>query len=252
MIKINNLSFKYQDQMVLDDISFQVDSGKILAILGENGAGKSTLLKCLASILKPLKGEFLDDNKALNLNDHQTISKVVSYVPQELKFGDLCVFETILIGRSPHIKFNFTKDDYEKTNNIIKALQLEKIAFKKVNELSGGQKQKVAIARALNQDTKVILFDEPTSNLDLQNQLMTIQMIKEITKNGKIALVTMHDLTTALNLADEFLFLKNHQIFKCGKKEIITPSLIKEIYHVDVDIINYDGQKLISLGENKK
>lgn len=245
MIDIKSLSFSYSAKKVLNDISFIGNNGDIIAILGQNGAGKSTLLKCLNGILKPNSGSILIDNKnILDLSSNEK-AKLLSYVPQDIMFGDFCIFDAVLMGRKPYIKFDSTNEDLKITSDILKKFNLEDMALNNVNEISGGERQKVAIARTLAQDSSIILFDEPTSNLDLKNQLNTISMIKEIVKNNKIAIITMHDLNMAMRLANKFLFLKDNKIYAFGDENIITKKLVKDIYEIDVEIVRLNNHKTI-------
>lgn len=245
MIDIKNLSFSYSTKKVLDDISFIGNNGDIIAILGQNGAGKSTLLKCLNGILKPNSGSILIDSKnILDLSSNEK-AKLLSYVPQDIMFGDFCIFDAVLMGRKPYIKFDSSNEDLKITSDILKKFNLEDMALNNVNEISGGERQKVAIARTLAQDSSIILFDEPTSNLDLKNQLSTISMIKEIVKNNKIAIITMHDLNMAMRLANKFLFLKDNKIYAFGNENIITKKLVKDIYEIDVEIVRLNNHKTI-------
>ncbi len=248
MITIDNLTFFYNKELILDDISFKVDDGSIIAILGENGVGKTTLLKCISGILPLSKGSIkVDDIELTKINNKQRAT-LISYVPQVITFDDFNVFDAILMGRIPYIDFQAKHTDLFKTATLIEKMDLSSIALKKVNELSGGQRQKVAIARALVQDTKVMLFDEPTSNLDLKNQLAIIKTLKAIAKTGKIVMVTMHDISMALLLADKFLFLKDQKIYAYGDKTIISKDLLKAIYHIDVNVLNINEQTIINLG----
>lgn len=245
MIEISNLSFAYSSKKVLDNISFKAVTGDIVVVLGQNGTGKSTLLKCMNGILKVKNGDVFVDNDnlaTLNTNDK---AKLISYVPQEITFGDFNIFDAVLMGRKPYIKWDVKENDLLITEQVIKKFNLSSLSFQSVNEISGGEKQKVAIARALVQDSKIILFDEPTSNLDLKNQIDTIKLIKEIVKENKIAIVTMHDLNMAMKLGTKFLFLKDGKIYSYGDQNTITKKLIKDVYDLDVDIIVSKQQKII-------
>lgn len=245
MIEIKNLSFSYSSKKVLDNISFKAEYGDIVVVLGQNGAGKSTLLKCIDGILKNENGDiFVDNTNLTNLNANDK-AKLISYVPQEITFGDFNIFDAVLMGRRPYIKWDIQENDLLITEQAIKRFNLTDLSLQSVNEISGGEKQKVEIARALVQDSKIILFDEPTSNLDLKNQIDTISLIKEIVKENKIAIVTMHDLNMAIKLGTKFLFLKDGKIYSYGNQNTITKKLIKEVYDLDVDIIVSKQQKMI-------
>lgn len=237
ILSVQNLAFKYPSHQVLKDIKFTVQAGECLAILGTNGTGKSTLLKCLNRILKPQTGTvFLEEDELFKLNRIK-MAQNIGYVAQNHESSRNTVFDTVLLGRKPYIKWDASKKDLEIANNAIQMLGLEKYALRYVDELSGGELQKVIIARAVAQEPKILMFDEPTSNLDLKNQLEVISIIKEIVKNKHIsAIVTMHDLNLALRFADKFMFIKEGKIFATGGMEVMTSENIQSVYSVSVNI----------------
>lgn len=246
-IEVNNLSFEYtKNSETLKDVSFKFSSGDIVAVLGVNGAGKSTLIKCLSSIYKPKSGEILVGEKNLTLLKANERARLISYVPQNIIFPDFSVFDSVLIGRKPYINIEPSKEDYKIISDTIASLGLENLALKNVNQISGGEKQKVAIARALVQSSSVILFDEPTSSLDVKNQLEVINLIKQIVQEkNMIAFVVIHDINLALKLANKFLLLKNGKVFDKGGLEIITESNLDTLYDVSTKIYENDNQKFV-------
>ncbi|NMA85703.1 MAG: ABC transporter ATP-binding protein, partial [Tissierellia bacterium] len=156
------------------------------------------------------------------------------------------VFDSVLLGRKPYIKWDIENKDIEIVENVLKLLGLEEYSLSYTSELSGGELQKVVIARALAQEPKILLMDEPTSNLDLKNQIEVLEIIQEIIKVQKIsAIITMHDLNLALRFANKFLLLKDGEIFDFGDSTIINPQSIKEVYDVDVIIEKYLGIPVI-------
>ena len=173
----------------------------------------------------------------------------MSYVPQITSSFDidLTVFDTVLLGRVPHKTFKFTEEDRQIALNNIKKLDLEKYLFNYVGELSGGEKQKVLIARALTQEPKILILDEPISNLDLKFQLETMKILKNLAKENNLIVITiLHDLNFAISYSDKILFLKNGKINNFGDtKKIITTSNIKEIFSVDIDIIQFKNKNYI-------
>ncbi|BEO96433.1 ABC transporter ATP-binding protein [Fusobacterium nucleatum] len=248
-LEIKNLSFSYKNKMILDNISFEVYSGILLSILGANGAGKTTLIKCINGILNFKKGEVLIDEKNFNNKSLKEKSKIMSYVPQITSSFDidLTVFDTVLLGRVPHKTFKFSEWDKQIALNNIKKLDLEKYLFSYVGELSGGEKQKVLIARALTQEPKILILDEPISNLDLKFQLETMKILKNLAKENNLIVITiLHDLNFAISYSDKILFLKNGKINNFGDtKKIITISNIKEIFSVDIDIVQFKNKNYI-------
>ncbi len=243
---VKDVSFAYMKHQVLKEVSFQVERGDCVAVLGTNGVGKSTLLKCLNQVIKAQYGDISIDKKAVRDLSGDELAQVIGYVPQNGSFSDSTVFDAVLLGRKPYIKWDATQEDLEITENVVRSLSLEDFALRKVNQLSGGEMQKVAIARALAQQPMLLLFDEPTSNLDLRNQLEVIQIIKDIVRERQIsAIVTMHDLNLALRFADKFMLMKDGKIFAMGGSEIITPENILEVYGVHVAIENFNGYHVV-------
>lgn len=246
ILKVHGLDFKYPSHSVLKDINFTLKKGECLAILGTNGAGKSTLLKCINRILKPEKGTMSIKDVDIKKYTSKELAKKIGYVSQSSQRCRTTVFDSVLIGRKPYIKWDISQKDMDIVNNAIKSLDLENFSLRYVDELSGGEMQKVIIARALAQEPDILMLDEPTSSLDLKNQLEVINIIKNIVKEkGISAIVTIHDLNLALRFADKFIFLKNGAIFAAGGKEIITPENIEQVYSVPVKIRNFDDGTFI-------
>ena len=246
ILNVEGLEFKYPSNTILNNISFSIKKGECLAILGTNGAGKSTLLKCLNKILNINKGNIFIDNISLKNLKGIDLAKKIGYVSQDSQVSRLTVFDSVLIGRKPYIKWNITDKDLKIVSNVLKSLNLEKFSLRYLDELSGGEVQKILIARALVQDTDILMLDEPTSNLDLKNQLEVINIIKRIIKDRKIStIVTIHDLNLALKLADKFIFLKNGSIYAAGGKEILTSENIEKVYSVPVKVRKFEEDTYI-------
>lgn len=246
ILSIQDLSFSYQKNHVLKDVSFSLKKGECLAVLGTNGAGKSTLLKCITKILKPHKGTVSIGSDDLNGMSRIDIAKKIGYVSQSNQMSRVTVFDSVLLGRKPYIKWDTTKKDFEIVENVLKALGLEKYALRYTDELSGGECQKVIIARALAQEPDILMFDEPTSSLDLKNQLEVLDLIKKIVREKNIsAVVTIHDLNLALRFADKFLFLKNGDIYAAGGIEVVNSENIEAVYSVPVRIEKFRDNYVI-------
>ena len=247
MIKVNNVSFSYNKvKRVLNNVSFEVNEGECVVLLGPNGAGKSTLINLVLGLLKTKEGTILYEDKNISNVSHKEKAEYIAYVPQLVNGTNLTVKETVLLGRLPFYKIYPNKDDYEQVDSIISEFGLDEIKDKETNQISGGERQKASIARGFVQDSKVIIFDEPTSNLDIKAQQDVINLIKnEKNKKQKSFLISMHDINQALSIGDKFVFLKNGEVFmKCSKKEI-TERLIKEVYGVNAKIIDENGGKYI-------
>jgi iron complex transport system ATP-binding protein len=237
ILSVQGLRFTYPSRQVLDEISFSVDKGDCLAVLGTNGVGKSTLLKCLNRILKPQSGTVFIKKDELSSLGRTELARKLGYVSQKQEIVRCTVFDAVLLGRTPYIKWDVSRKDLEVTENVLRMLDLEGFSMRYLDELSGGELQKVVIARALAQEPEVLLLDEPTSNLDLKNQLEVVGIIKKVVRTQKIAaVVTMHDLNLALRFANKFLMLKNGTIFAAGGMDIMTPENVESVYSVPVTI----------------
>jgi iron complex transport system ATP-binding protein len=218
----------------------------MLAILGPNGVGKTTLLKCMNAILKPKSGTIMIEEQDVLKLEQMEIARRLGYVPQRCEPARLTAFDAILLGRMPHIKWNISAEDVMLVEAVIKRLKLEDLALRYIDELSGGELQKVGIARALAQNPKLLLLDEPTSSLDLRNQLDILDIVRDVVRNEDVsAIMTMHDLNLAFRYADKFLFLKNGTIFAAGSIADISPQIIEEVYGVPVTIQNYQNVPVV-------
>ncbi|GMQ60904.1 ABC transporter ATP-binding protein [Vallitalea maricola] len=246
ILSVQGLEFSYPSNKVLRDVSFSIKKGECLAILGTNGTGKSTLLKCINRILKPQKGAVLIDESDVHKLNQTDLAKRIGYVSQSNQSFRTTVFDTVLIGRKPYIKWDVTEKDLNIVNRAIEMLGLQEYSLRYIDELSGGELQKVIIARALAQEPKILMFDEPTSSLDLKNQLEVINIIKYVVKNKKIsALVTIHDLNLALRFADKFILLKEGKIYAAGGIEIMTSHNIESVYSVPVKVEKLNSKMVV-------
>lgn len=256
-ISVAGLKFNYPHHPVLQDVSFHLKKGQVLAVLGINGAGKTTLLKCLNKILSPQKGSILVDGKDIRQMTRKEVAKILGYVPQRFAEESLSVFDAVLLGRKPYIRWGATDQDYQVVEKVLKLMHLEEIALRPLSELSGGEAQKVVIARALAQEPKLLLLDEPVSNLDLKNQIEVMSLIQQVVKNQEIsAIMAIHDLNLALRFADLFLLLKNGKVHTLADAASITPQVIYEVYGVQVMLQKFNGYPIVivldKLGEMER
>jgi iron complex transport system ATP-binding protein len=245
-LTVQNLKFEYPGRPVLDQIDFAVEKGECLAVLGTNGTGKSTLLKCLNRILKPQGGTVLIENNPVSTLSRTGLAQKIGYVEQQREGSNCTVFDAVMLGRKPYIKWDITHKDIEITEKALEALGLLEYAMRYLDELSGGELQKVVIARALAQEPVLLLLDEPTSSLDLKNQLEVLRIIRKIAKEQNIsAVITMHDLNLALRFADRFLLMKDGMVYAAGGPEVMTEKNIEAVYSVRVAIENYGAARVI-------
>lgn len=245
-ISVNGIDFSYDSDPVLKDMGFEAKEGDIVAILGPNGAGKTTFLKCINSIHKPASGSILVDDTEIVGMERESIARIMGYVPQGATTSGSTVFESVLIGRKPHMGLEVSDKDLRIVSRTIDMLGLSHISEKKVNEISGGEYQMVQIARAIVQQPKVLLLDEPSSNLDLRNQYSILHTICHIVEaNGMCAIMVNHDINLALRFCNRFVLMKNGGIFAAGGVEVMTPSNIYEVYGIDVNVGEVDGYKVV-------
>jgi iron complex transport system ATP-binding protein len=246
ILKVQGVMFSYRSERVLENVTFNVKEGELVAILGPNGVGKTTLLRCINAILKPQHGTILIDNEDLKHLHGMDVAKKIGYVAQHNEAVRLTAFDAILLGRKPHIRWNVSKKDMEIVDAAIKKLGLEHLMLRYIDEMSGGEFQKVCIARAIVQEPKALLLDEPTASLDLKNQLDILGFIKHVVSgHGITGLMAVHDLNTALRYSDRFLFMKSGKILAYGNIEDVTPDMIEEVYGVKVIVENCKGNIVV-------
>ncbi len=227
-LEVSNIRFSYNSLPVLSDVSFTLEPGQIVCLLGVNGAGKSTLLKCLNRILHPQAGTVMADGEDLLKISRNRIARLIGYMPQRHPDTQLTVFEAILMGRKPHIKWSLGPEDYAVVEDTIEQTGIAHLAMHRVCDLSGGEIQKVIIARALAQSPKVLLLDEPTSNLDLKNQHDVMRLVYNIVKTKMLyTIIAIHDLNMALRYADRFILLKEGRIYGVYSKNELSPEMIR-------------------------
>lgn len=248
MVKVENIHYSYGRSFghVLTNIGFEIKDGECVAVLGNNGAGKSTLLKCIDRI-NPTKGSvvIVDGKNVFEMNS-RTMAQHIAYVPQNIGTVDLTVFDTVLLGRKPYIEWDATEEDRKIAADIIHQMGLDRYALRNVSELSGGEAQKVFMARALAQQPRLLLLDEPTSNLDPKNQHEVLQLVNEIAKRNNICvLIIIHDLNLAVRYCDRFLFLKDAAVYCYGGHEVLTEETISTVYDMKAKILDCDGIPVI-------
>ena len=248
MLNVENLSFRYSkfSRPVLNGASLELKPGEIGILLGKNGSGKTTLFKNLLGIHKPASGRVLFEGEDLLKMSRKERARRIAYVPQDIHFGALTVFDSILMGRISYFGLKSGDEDYKAVEKILTDMHLEDYAFRMVDALSGGERQKIAIARAMAQEPKLMVFDEPTGNLDIANERLIIEEARHLAREKNIAILSsLHDLNQALTFGDKFFFLKNGVVKYAGGREIITPEVVKDTFGVDVRIRQIDGQTVV-------
>ncbi len=233
----------YGDNVVIDGISFELEKGSLISVLGPNGSGKSTLIRTVCGMMKPWSGSLSVDGKDISDMEPKELSRNLGYVPQRYMQTDyLKVFDAVLIGRAPYMSWSYSKDDFEHAENAMVRMDVMDLADRYVNDLSGGQLQKIIIARALAQDPNYFILDEPTSALDLKNQMVALRTVKDIVSEGRSgALVALHDLNLAMRFSDETIMLKDGRVYAMGRPEdVITEESIRDVYGVSSEV--YEGR----------
>jgi iron complex transport system ATP-binding protein len=240
-LTINKLSFNYNGSSVLREVELALDVGQVLSVVGPNGSGKSTLLKCINRILKTQRNTVLIDGKDINTFDIKELSKIMGYVPQSsTSTFPFTVFDVVLMGRKPYIQWSLSERDNEIVAEILDFLGIGELAMRHYNELSGGEQQKVVIARALAQQPQILLLDEPTSSLDIKHQLEILNVLRSLTQSKeRSVIVTMHDLNLASRFSDSMVMLKEGRIFASGTPEsVLTEVNVTTVYGVDCKVTN--------------
>jgi iron complex transport system ATP-binding protein len=249
-ITINDLTFGYNSSKILDGLDLVVENSEVLGLVGPNGSGKTTLIKCIDKILKP-KGSILLDGRNIDTVSRTELAKRLGYVPQSSSTPlATTVFDTVLMGRRPHISWRVSDADLDKVADILGLLHLEDLAMRDFSQLSGGQKQKVLVARALAQEPEVLLLDEPTSSLDMKHQLEVMEMIASLVKEKRIsAVMALHDLNLASMFVDKLAILKDGKIYAAGKPaDLLNARNIREVYGVEAVVMeNLDRPYIIPL-----
>lgn len=234
-IQVEHLKFAYRDDDVIKDISCQFLPGRFYSVIGPNGSGKSTLIRLLNRILKPGEGAVYIDGKPLRAFRRKQLARIIGYVPQsEERRTPLTVFDTIMVGRRPHLGWTPGRYDHLKVEETIREFSLDHLAFRSADELSGGELQRVHIARALVQEPQILILDEPTSSLDLKHQIEVMKLLRDISNKGITVIMAIHDLNLALRYADCFVFLKNGHVLAMGGDEVITKENLEELYEVGI------------------
>jgi len=244
MIEVKNISFSYGKHEILKDISFTALPGDCIGVLGNNGAGKSTLITCLNKIRKPNTGSVFIDGKNVFEMSRQETAQNIAYVAQNNELSHTTVYDAVLLGRKPYMKWGLTAQDYDICDDMLERVGMQEFKLRYVNELSGGETQKVMLARAFVQQPKLLLLDEPTSNLDPKNQYEMMSLVKQIAKEREIiVLVVIHDLNLALRYCNQYLLIKDGLVHDYGDDSIITEKALHDVYGIHTSLIFHGNRK---------
>lgn len=251
MIEAKGICFHYKNcPVVLQNVDFQAEDGHFLAILGNNGAGKSTLLKCMNGILKPDAGSLLLNGEDLLTMPHRQVAQRVAFVAQTVASTQMTVHDMVMLGRRPYMGWSFSREDHDIVHAAMARLGLMDMRGRFLNQLSGGERQKVMLARALAQQPRLLLLDEPTSALDIRNQYQVLKIVGELCRTeGLTAVVVIHDLTLALRFCDRFLLMRDGQVYRCGGLEVLDKTALREVYGVDAEPVVVNGRHIVLVNE---
>ncbi len=239
MIEVNSISFRYREDWVLENVSFRAGRGEFIGVIGPNGSGKTTLLKILYRLLTPQKGEILFELVPMKKMERADIAKRIAVVAQETHLlFPFSVIETVLMGRSPylgHLMFENEKD-LEIAKKAMEWTKIVPFSERSMDELSGGERKRVFIARALAQEPEVILLDEPTASLDIQHQIDFLDLILTLNRErGLTIIMASHDINIASEFCDRLILLQGGRIYKTGTpEEVITKENIETVYGCEV------------------
>ena len=251
MLTVEHLSYRYRSgPQVLRDVGFSLEDGQFMAILGNNGVGKSTMLKCFNRILTPDSGSVQADGEELLRLPGREIAKRMAFVAQSVPATQMTVHDMVMLGRRPYMKWGFTEEDHKIVHEAIDQLGVSHLRGRFLSQLSGGERQKVMLARALAQQPKILLLDEPTSSLDIQNQYQVLRIVRDICHDqGITAIVVIHDLNLALRFCDRFLLLRQGQVYRWGGREILDRQALWEVYGVRAQVAEVSGQSIVLMDE---
>ncbi len=241
ILRVENLHFSYGKKEVLKGLNFSVGESTVIGIIGSNGSGKTTLLKNISGYLKPTFGNiFIEDRNIRELSIKEK-ARYISYVPQDIRcdFQFTC-YDIVMMGRMPFLR-RFQPERKEDKDIVRKCMEMTntwQFRDTMINQLSGGEKQRVYIARALAQEPKILLMDEPISHLDIKYQIEILSFVRELAKQGILVIAVLHDINLACQFCNEILIMKDGRIMDLGRpNKVITPRSIKSAFSIDVDLI---------------
>jgi iron complex transport system ATP-binding protein len=246
-LKIENINFKHSSKFSLKNISLTFENN-LTAIIGPNGSGKSTLIKCILNLYK-CDGEMYYEDENLKKHKKEFIKQKVGYLPQTTQNdASITVFEAVLLGLINTLNLRVSKSQEDKVNDILDAFELQHLAKNKINELSGGQLQMVALAQAIIKEPEVLILDEPLNNLDIHRQFSLLNIVSNLAFEKKmIVIIVMHDINLAARYADNMVVMKEGSVYSHGTpKEVLTKKMIREIYKINSEIyVNKQGKQVI-------
>ena len=244
---MSGVSFAYKKAaLLLENASLHAENGKIAALLGPNGVGKTTIIRLLLGLLKPKKGTIEIDGKPIDKLRRKELSRMVAYLPQAIDFASESAIEAVLMGRLPYSPFVYATQDEETAIEALRMVGMEELAFAPCDRLSGGERQKIALARLLSSKADNLILDEPTSALDVASTKMAKDLLLSLAKQGKSILVSLHDIHLAYELADSFYLLHSSGLIEIRGKENLTEEALKVAYGEEIKLIKEGDELFVS------
>ncbi len=247
MIEVRDIVKKYGDNPVVDNVSLNIEKGKITSFIGPNGAGKSTLLSMISRIMKKDEGEVIIDGRELEKWDTKELAKKIAILKQSNNINvRLTIKEIVNFGRYPHCEGRLTKEDTKYVDEAIEYMQLKDIEDRYLDELSGGQRQRAYIAMVIAQNTEYVLLDEPLNNLDMKHSVQMMKVLRGLVDDlGKTVVIVMHDINFASVYSDKIVILKDGKIVKDDITDaIISKEVLEDVYEIDFHIKNIKGNNI--------
>lgn len=249
LFEVKNISFSYEGEEIFSDISFSIDKGDVLCILGPNGTGKTTLIKCLNGLHDIDSGEILIEGKNIKKLSFREISKYIGYIPQShVPSFPFKVLDVVIMGRAPYLNLGESpkKKDVDIAINALKTLGIDHLKDKEYTNLSGGERQLVFLARVLCQQPDILILDEPTSHLDFGNQIKLLEIIDNLASSGLSIIMSSHFPDHAFLSSTKVAILKNKEFIDFGTPDdVVTEENLKKAYSIDVKLIELDNKRKV-------
>ena len=249
LFEVKNISFDYDGEEIFSDISFTIDKGDVLCILGPNGTGKTTLIKCLNGLHDIKSGEILINGEDMKKLSFKQISKHIGYIPQShVPSFPFKVFDVVLMGRAPYLNLTDSpkKEDVEIATDALKTLGIEDLKDKEYTNLSGGERQLVFLARVLCQKPDILILDEPTSHLDFGNQIKLLEIIDNLAKTGLSIIMSSHFPDHAFLSSTKVAIMKDKRFIDFGTPDdVVTEENLRKAYSIDVKLIELDDERKV-------
>lgn len=248
-LDIENVNYTIGENKILENVTIDFAKGSFYSIVGPNGSGKTTLLKNIIKSINPTKGLVVLDGQDMKAMKAKEVALKIGYVPQNTSMElDFTCYDVVMMGRSHKLKAfqNESKSDVDSVIKAMKVMDTLHLKDKFITEISGGERQRVILARAIAQDGECIILDEPISHLDIKHQISVLEQLQKLKKSGKTIITVLHDLNFALNYSEEVILMKEGKVYSQGKVEnVLTSEHIKDVYGVNSEIITLKGKKHI-------